>query len=81
MDNKLLGLNINQDDYPWWYTQILGWLGMVKQINDCPGKQAETYRASVTRIIESRDGRPEEIYKLYESYKTYVGRLMRKVEE
>lgn len=81
MDNKLLGLNINQDDYPWWYTHILGWLGMVKQINDCPGENAEYYRTQVTHIVEHRDGRPEAIYKLYDQYKTYVGRLMRKLEK
>jgi hypothetical protein len=72
MDNKLIGLNINQEDYPWWYTAILGWLGMVKQIQECPGNRGQGFRDSLKVIVEKRDGRPERVYKLYDSYKLYA---------
>jgi hypothetical protein len=69
LDYRLTGININQDDLPWWAYQILVWISMVHAVFNCPGENGSAHRAGMKRIVEK--GRPDEVYKAYESYCLY----------
>jgi hypothetical protein len=69
LDYKLSGININQDDLPWWAYAILVWMSMVNAMFNCPGDRGPAHRASIRRILDR--GNPNEVYKAYESYCLY----------
>jgi len=60
------GININQDDLPWWATLIMAWCARVKALQEANGKVGNAYRAAVKGILDK--GNPHEIYKTYDSY-------------
>lgn len=70
MQYKLSGVNVNQEDLPWWYTEILNWLAMVSSIQQCPGDNGPAHRANMKHTLKR--GNPNDVYKLYESYSLYM---------
>jgi len=73
LDRRLAGLNINQEELPWWATQVLSWLSLVK---DLMGSYKGEWRRITRRVLEGGTYRnqegphagPEAIYALYQDY-------------
>lgn len=75
-DERLVGLNINQPDFPWWWEGILQWLKMVRDMQDAFGENANAWRGIISAIIESGD--PREVYTQYRDYCLYAEREIRR---
>jgi len=65
--SRLTGVKLNQDDLPWWYTAILGWIAMVRSIREAYGWDgAEGYRQLLDQRLEREN--PAFVYLLYKEW-------------
>lgn len=66
LDARLSGVTFQQEDWPWWATAILGWLGMVRAVQQSSWEKADGYRT----LLESRLERepPGFVYKFYRDF-------------
>lgn len=67
LDTRLTGIKFDQDDMPWWATAILGWLAMVKTMQE---SHEPAWRDSLKMHLEIYP--PTIIYKLYDDYVNYL---------
>lgn len=63
MDYRLTGANMNQEDLPWWAVSILGWMAMVKALQESAMKGW----AEATKVKLEYEP-PHKIYEFYKHY-------------
>jgi hypothetical protein len=68
LDTRYSGVHFDQPDMPWWAVAVLGWLGIVKAIQEGYGEVGEGYRKALDLLLEQ--GNPQKVYRLYEDYVT-----------
>lgn len=81
---RLAGININQDDDPWWVPTILSWLSMYKSLMEAYGETGSGFRKTVEMVMEygkpyretnTKTGATKDVYganAVYAIYSDYV---------
>lgn len=73
---RLTGININQEDDPWWLIDVLGWLAMYRQIMESQWDQADGYRAILEQKLETEP--PAFLYEFYRNFCRFMEQDLRR---
>jgi hypothetical protein len=63
---RLCGININQDEDPWWLVGVLGWLAMYRQIMESQWEKADGYRSILEAKLKVEP--PSFLYEFYRNF-------------
>jgi hypothetical protein len=82
-----LGVHISQPDLPHWAVQVVGWLRMVRSINDASGREGMAFQQQLKGALENgesfpyiheKTGKttmmrgPQAVYAIYQSYTLHM---------